>query len=479
MFENPALQKPKNVCGENVEWIYDKIELKLKISGTGPMSDFSSQRPPPWFQNMSIAETLKAVEISTGVTTIGSYSFSSCLDLESISFSLNITKIGENAFSNCPSLKIIKTSSSNKNYKTLDNVLYSKDGTCLIFYPPNRKGRTFEIPPEVKTICSRSFCSCQNLRTITISTNVTTIEDDAFSNCQRLTSFKVEEDNPQFKVVDNIIFTKDDHDLVRYPPGLHHENYSVPLNVARICPFAFADCKRLKTLEIGNNVMTIDAYAISSATNINKITIGASVSSISPKAFTTFSESEMDHLSYLTQFEVDERNARFRSVDGVLFNKKCDIILRYPPKKAGTVYSIPYCIAKVASYAFADCRLLRIVEIGEKVETIEKDAFFNSSLQAIKVNPNNENYASYEYALFSKNMEELIRFPKRCSTINFVIPTGVQSITENAFYGCNNLKSVSIPLTVTQIGSKAFSHCYHMSTVTYGRKDIYRDLSLM
>lgn len=47
-----------------------------------------------------------------------------------------MTKIGKNAFASCRSLTEIKVSEENPNYKSIDGVLYNKDGTELLFCPP-------------------------------------------------------------------------------------------------------------------------------------------------------------------------------------------------------------------------------------------------------------------------------------------------------------------------------------------------------
>ena len=47
-----------------------------------------------------------------------------------------------------------------------------------------------------------------------------------------------------------------------------------------------------------------------------------------------------------------------------------------------------------------------------------------------------------------------------------VIPAGVISIGDSAFYGCSGLTSVTIPAGVTEIGAAAFYGCSGLTSVT-------------
>lgn len=49
---------------------------------------------------------------------------------------------------------------------------------------------------------------------------------------------------------------------------------------------------------------------------------------------------------------------------------------------------------------------------------------------------------------------------------DLVLPPGVASIPELAFFGCRSLRSIVLPASVTSIGANAFSDCASLSSVT-------------
>jgi len=66
-------------------------------------------------------------------------------------------------------------------------------------------------------------------------------------------------------------------------------------------------------------------------------------------------------------------------------------------------------------------------------------------------------YLDENGVLFSKDKKTLISYPAISENESFVIPDGVTRIEDRAFYGCINLKNITIPDSVTSIGSYAFS----------------------
>lgn len=79
---------------------------------------------------------------------------------------------------------------------------------------------------------------------------------------------------------------------------------------------------------------------------------------------------------------------------------------------------------------------------------------------------------SFQYELNDAGYYEIIGYtPSGTSVVDIVVPSmigniEVTSISDQAFYYCTYLKSITIPETVTSIGDFAFSGCTYLETVT-------------
>ena len=120
------------------------------------------------------------------VTRISDYAFAGGWYLNDIFIDKNISFISENAFYSCYGLTSINVIVGNREYKSIDGVLYSKDGKKLIRYPQGKTRNSFIIPNDVICIADNAFGFCKNLTNIIINKEVSSIGMKAFWFCDNL-----------------------------------------------------------------------------------------------------------------------------------------------------------------------------------------------------------------------------------------------------------------------------------------------------
>ena len=343
-------------CETGLTWSYVESTHTLTISGTGAMTDYSWDGYP-WSayksditnivieggvttigeDAFSYCDGLTTVTIPNNVTTIGNCAFEWCISLEEVTIGSGVTSIGDRAFEGCSSLTKIKVSGENLYYKSVYNVLFTKDGTRLIKYPEGSTATSYTIPNDVKTIDifafaysnknltgvtigsgvttidEGAFFSCNGLTTISIPDNVTTIGEDAFAGCEylttlnigsgvtsigdgpcngcsRLTEITVSGGNMNYKSVYNVLFTYDGKRLIQYPAGSTATSYTIPNSVTTIGNYAFEWCIKLTSVTIPNTVTSIGTCAFSGCTGLTTMSIPSSVTYIGEDAFSYCSD---------------------------------------------------------------------------------------------------------------------------------------------------------------------------------------------
>ncbi|MCM1297162.1 MAG: leucine-rich repeat domain-containing protein [Muribaculaceae bacterium] len=125
------------------------------------------------------------VVIPDGVTGIASYAFYS-LPVETITIPASAKKVHDSPFFSCADLASVQVAQDNENYASEDGVLFNKDKTELIFYPPARTETAYTVPGTVTTIRDSAFQECQYLTQVTLPEGVTTVGMYAFSSCDAL-----------------------------------------------------------------------------------------------------------------------------------------------------------------------------------------------------------------------------------------------------------------------------------------------------
>jgi hypothetical protein len=271
-----------------------------------------------------------------GITRIGDRAFRSIFsfpnrNLKSVIIPEEVTSIGSGAFEECfnltniilPEGLISIGDRAFNNCRSLANII---------------------IPESVTYIGGGAFGLCSNLESIIIPANVISpIGPSMFSWCTSLTNITADERNPNYSSSDGILFNKNKTRLIKYPAGKTEQTYIVPSNITAVSQMAFADSR------------------------LTNITIHENVNSIGEDAFFRCGQ--------LVNITIDERNRRYLSDDGVLFNKDKTLLIKYPASKNERTYIIPSSVTVIGNRAFSGSRNLEYMTIPSKIVSIGDGAF--------------------------------------------------------------------------------------------------------
>ena len=366
---------------------------------------------------------LTSITIPENVTNIGSYAFSGCYGLTSVNLPDNLINIGDSAFESCKNLTGI------------------------------------EIPENVTSIGKYAFCSCAALTSINIPDSVTSIGDSAFDSCSGITDINVNPQNNYYCSVNGNLFDKDKKTLILYAIGKNDSNYTIPNSVTSIGNHAFEDCKSLKSIEIPDSVTSIGDYVFEDCTGLKSMKIPESVIKLGASAFSgCMNLREINIPTGIT------------SISDFLF-KNCYSL---------TSINIPDNITLISNWAFKGCYHLTNINIPVSVTYIGYGTFENcTGLTNITISDNVTHIGPYAFdgTIYYNNSDNwyndvlyighyLIK-AKNNTNSNCTINDGTKVIACNAFNGCSNLKSVSIPDSVTSINSDSFYGCNALTDIYY------------
>lgn len=213
---------------------------------------------------------------------------------------------------------------------------------------------------------------------------------------------------PAVQAVDND-FRMDGNTLIKYTGN--SANVTIPDTVEKIATEAFADNEKLTSVTIPESVTKIENSAFLNCTALKSLTIPDSVKEIGKSAFSGCS--------------------------------------------ALSLLSIGTGLTKLEPGAFAGCTSLSTAAIADR----------NSSLSESAISEEKPSFTCRDGVIYGNNETTVCQMLAGRKSDSYSMPSTVTSISEYAFWDCENLKDVSLSNNLKEIPAYAFSNCKGLEKV--------------
>ena len=387
-----------------------------------------------------------------GISEIKEKAYKDKKDLVSVILPDSVTKIGAEAFCGCEALSNIKIPDSVKTIgkfafyacKSLTEIILPKKLSSVADYAfaycSNLAG--VNLPSRVTSIGTAAFHDCGEIKIVNIPNSVENISGNPFGNCKP--EIKISPRHKYFKVIDNNLYSADGKSLISYIGKEQETVFTVPEGVTRICGYAFYGAQNLNRAIIPNGVTSIGERAFRGCSELESVVIPKSVNFIIWRAFY-----ELGKLKYVfyggsqsdwEKIEIQKENDSLSKAEmrfGITPTRENidsyvqsmvhqDGRIEY---RDGRVEVLKYGITEIAERKYAENRNIYKVFLPNSVKKICDCAFWESSLFEI------------------------------------TIPDSVTEIGSAVFNFCKNLREITIPDSVTRLGS-SFQECPSLKSAT-------------
>lgn len=477
-FENPKLISiPAKV--KKGDKVYDVVAIAIKAFKG--MNSITQVKMPKSILRIGVGafyecKNLTDLQIGDSVNYIENYAFANCsqlkkvvfpntkLNLESYSFSgckgvtyvyipANMDTLDCRVFSHFDHLETLDIDKANKNFTTVDDIVYSKDKKRVLYCMSSRT-KDVNILDGVEEISYGAFGACERLKKINIPKSVKKIAPYAFSSCVGVDTFIVPEG---VKEIEEGVFSR----------CLKTRCIQLPSTITKIGVAAFLKCELVDTFIIPNGVTEIGEEAFRKCFSVDEIVLPQSLKKIGNRAFSMNSIRRISIPDGVTELP----EALFQFAGGLEYVKLPNNITVIPYGTFDRCHSlksitIPASV-KLVERAFIECDSLRTVYIPASVDSMDNSAISEcKSLEKVVVDENNKHYCAVDGILFNKDKSALLLYPSGKTDASYEIPKSVKRISYRAFSYNNSLTKVVIPKTIVDFDKGYnFLHCENLKSV--------------
>ena len=449
--------------GTNLQWSYDG-QSTLTITGSGQMQNYESTDDIPWY---NYVDSITTINLSNGITSIGSAAFFNCYNLEKITLPSSVKKIGNNAFAFCSLATITLTAPLEElgywAFRGVQNVVYpseffSRNGGNDFRVRLSIHGGMILLNGELPVISPRE--AWEYARPYK--------NDESFSSDMYISALvkgKVWEAEESSNLYTLAGWGKLESINLGETGEYYGEYYK--LDYIYVINGVLDDMnyrKERDTVIIQCNIFGIYKNSDDQSKTIKK----------DYQAFIRYAYSYRGKGNVIGAYSL-EINQNHNTAGIRFIGNGDNLDLAQIPEEVtlnGTTYPVTYLRESAFNYtsfggivnmekikgiypkAFANSLVLYYLSIDKNIEYIGNDAFYGCpNLSYVHWNPSNS--ATFGQDLFNKStaIEEL------------VVGNEVTALPSSLCSGWTNLKSVSLPSTLQSIGSSTFRGCSSLTKI--------------
>ena len=331
--------------------------------------------------------------------------------------------------------------------------------------------KTVVISSGVTNIGAGAFFECENLTEISVPASVADIvsteyDGPPFMYCPKLQAINVNSGSQYFASVSGVLFNKSKSTLLFHPPGRTATSYSIPDTVTKIGECAFYRSDNLESITIPSSVTYIDSAAFCDCGSLTGIMVPDSVTRLGAAAFQgCYSLTSVTLPNSLTSIE----DYLFASCDNLTSVTLPDTVTSIGDSaffwcESLESITIPNTVTSIGECAFCGCTGFTGITIPGSVTSIGKMAFANCY-----------NMTDSKGFVIVRN----VLYGYFGTESDITIPSTVTSISEEAFMDHpetqTKVVNVTVPASVTEIGTVAFIFCYRLNSVTIYNRNAFFD----
>ncbi len=286
------------------------------------------------------------------ITYIHGIIFYDCKNLETVVLPRNSSGDPDNLFLKCFSLANVEVNAYDKNYSSVDGVVFNYDKTKIVYYPIGRQATTYTIPASVERIGTNAFGGSQHLVNMIIPATIIDLGAAAFDECVNLTSVVIKSSISDIKER-------------TFSDCRSLKSVEMPNSLKSISASAFSRCTSLENVQIPSSVESIGSYAFSGCTSLESMQIPSGVASIGLNAFSNCTNLKSVELIDGVRVIKDEAFSGCISLKSI---------------------NLPSSLLIIENNAFENCKILANVVFPDNLKVIGTEAFKNcSSIQNLVI----------------------------------------------------------------------------------------------